>query len=266
MQKKGKAVKPVEIVRKPIIPGSWHGKDACQMALKRFFAFLGVTLVYVIAGTFFTFDALWARILTTVMIIACLSYYQYAVGAAKGEKDANYGEIIYSRHESGHAVECDRSFHRGKGLFAVLIGCAPYVLFALVFALVTQKVTYRLGTLPAWTQSMMQQTEFASGLAYYGSQPGMSAVDVMRVIDRAMILPFINITVSLDAEATLWMERLSPLLVLVVPVWYAVGYAQGLNYRARVNTGIKMGDERKKRRESKARRQRQRSNTPERLI
>lgn len=266
MHKNGKTAKTVEIVRKPIVPGSWHGRDARKMALKRFFAFLGITLIYLIAGTFFSFDALWARILSTVVIVGCLAYYQYAVGAAKGEKDASYGEIIYSRRESGHAVDADRSFHRGKGFFAALVGCAPYVLFALAFALIAQKTTYRLGALPAWTESMMHQTEFSAGLAYYGNQPGMSVVDVMRVIDRAMIFPFIGIVSPMGAEAALWMERLSPILVLVVPVWYGAGYAQGLNYRARVNTGIKMGDEKKKRRESKARRQRQRSKTPERLI
>lgn len=266
MQKNAKAQKPVEIVRKPIIYGSWHGKDAWKMAFKRFLAFWGITLIYVILGTFLTFDSLWARIVISAMILAGLAGYQYAAGAAKGEKDANYGEIIYGRRESGHEVQSERSFHCFKGFFAVLVGSVPFVLFALVFAFLTQKVTYRLGALPAWTESMMHQTEFGTALAYYHNQPGMGALDVMRVIDRAMVLPFVNISTMLGAEATLWAERLSPVLVLIVPVWYGVGYAQGLRYRARINTGIKLGDEKKKRRERKARRQRQRSNTPERLI
>ena len=113
----------------------------------------------------------------------------------------------------------------------------------------------------------MNQTEFGTALAYYTNQQVMSTLDILRVVDRAMILPFVNISMLWGAEATLWAERLSPLLILLVPIWYGIGYTQGLNLRARINTGIRMGDEKKKRRERKARRQRQRSNkSSERLI
>ena len=264
MQKKGK---PVEIVRKPIIEGSWHGKDAWKLALKRGLGFLGVTLVYLIAGTFFTFDSVWLRILASAIVIVGLAYYQYGAGAVKGEKDASYGENIYARRENGHEVDADRSFHKLKGFFAVLVGCAPFVIFTLIFALLTKPVTYRLSPLPAWTESMMNQTEFGTALAYYTNQQVMSTLDILRVVDRAMLLPFVNISMLWGAEATLWAERLSPLLILLVPIWYGIGYTQGLNLRARINTGIRMGDEKKKRRERKARRQRQRSNkSSERLI
>ena len=264
MQKK--APKTVEIVRKPIIYGSWHGEDARKLAAKKCLSFLGITIIYVIAGTFFGFRSVWMRAVTSAMIIVALSFHQYASGAAKGEKDASYGEIIHARREEGHPVQTDRSFHPFKGYFAVLVGSAPFLLFALIFAVLTEEVTYRLGSLPVWTESMMRQSEFGSALAYYNQQPGLGALGVMRVIDRAMVLPFVNVTMLIGTGATLLVERLSPLLILIAPIWYGVGYAQGLRLRTRINTGIKMGDDKKKRRERKARRQRQRSNTPERLI
>ena len=264
MQKK--AQKTVEVVRKPILYGSWHGRDARGLALKKGLSFLGITLVYVIAGTFLGFKSVWMRAVSSAMIVVALACYQYATGAAKGEKDASYGEIIYVRREEGHPVQTDRSFHPAKGFFAVLAGCAPFWLFALVFAFLTQEVTYRLGTLPVWTENMMRQSEFGAALAYYNLQPGLGAIGVMRVIDRAMVLPFVNVTTLIGSKATLLVERLSPILVMIAPIWYGIGYAQGLNLRAKVNTGIKMGDDKKKRRERKARKQRQRSNTPERLI
>jgi len=235
MQKK--AQKTVEVVRKPILYGSWHGKDARKMALKRALSFLGITLVYVIAGTFFGFESMWMRVAASAMIVVALSWYQYATGAAKGEKDASYGEIIHMRKAEGHAVETDRSFHPAKGFFAVLAGCAPFWLFALVFAFLTQEVTYRLGTLPVWTDSMMRQSEFGTALAYYNQQPGLGVIGVMRVIDRAMVLPFVNVTTLLGSKATLLVERLSPILIMITPIWYGIGYAQGLNLRAKVNTG-----------------------------
>ena len=58
----------------------------------------------------------------------------------------------------------------------------------------------------------------------------------------------------------------SPLFVLLAPLGYGLGYTQGRKLRDKINTGIKMGDDRKKRRERKARKQRQRSKSPERLI
>ena len=264
MQKK--AQKTVDVVRKPILYGSWHGKDALRLAVKKGLSFLGITLVYVIAGTFLTFQSLWMRAAASAMIIVALACYQYAMGCSKGEKDASYGEIIYSRKAEGHPVQMDRSFHPAKGFFSVLVGCAPFLAFAIVFACLTQEVTYRLGSLPVWTESMLRQSEFGTALGYYGQQPGLGTIGVMRVIDRAMVLPFVNVTTLMGSKATLFVERLSPILIMIVPVWYGIGYAQGLNLRAKVNTGIKMGDDKKKRRERKARRQRQQSKTPERLI
>lgn len=269
MQKKGNSQKPVEVVRKPIIPGSWHGKDAWKLAFKRMLSVLAISFIYLLAGAFLSFENFWARLLISVMIVFTVAYYQFASGVSQGQSDATYGEILYNRRESGHEIpkdEADRSFHRLKGLFAVAVGCAPFVLFTIAFACLTEETTYRLGVLPAWTSSMMEQTEFGAALEYYNNQPGMSALDVMRVIDRAMIMPFVNVATAIGADAALTAERLSPLFVLIAPMSYALGYTQGLNARARINTGIKMGDDKKKRRERKKRKQRQRSKTPERLI
>lgn len=269
MQNKAKQSKQVQLVRKPIIPGSWHGRDARKLALKRALSFLGITLLYVIAGALLSFNSLWARASVAVLIVGITMYYQVGVGMSQGQSDAAFGEILYSRRESGKEIpagECERSFHRFKGMFAVLAGCLPFVLFAVVFACMTEKSVYRLGALPSWTESLMLQTEFGTGLAYYAHQPGASAVDIMRIIDRAMIMPFVNVAISFGADAVLLAERLSPLLILIAPLGYGLGYMQGLNERARINTGIKMGDDKKKRREKKARKQRQRSKAPERLI
>lgn len=270
MQNKGKNKKPIEPVRKPIIQGSWHGKDAWKLARGRGFTMLALTFFYLIAGILLTMESLWARVLACVAVVGAAFYYLYISGLAQGQTDAAFGEILHDRRASGHDIpkdECERSFHPFKGWFAVAIGAIPFVLFALVFALMTRPVTYRLGALPAWTEGLMHQTEFGTGLGYYLNQPGMSALDVMRIIVRAMIMPFVNVAVALGTDAGLWAERLSPLLLLIAPMGYGFGYGQGLNYRVKVNTGIKLGDDKKKRKERKARKQRQRSaKGPEQLI
>ena len=270
MQNKAKNKKVVEPVHRPIVQGSWHGKDAWKLARGRGFTMVALIFFYLIAGILLTMDSLWARVLTCVAVVGAAFYYLYISGLAQGQTDAAFGEILHDRRATGHDVpqeESERSFHPLKGWFAVAIGMLPFVLFTLVFAVMTRPVTYRLGTLPAWTEGLMQQTEFGSGLNYYLNQPGMAALDVMRIIVRAMIMPFVNVAVTFGAEAALWTERLSPLLVLIAPMGYGVGYSQGLNYRVQVNTGIKLGDDKKKRKERKARKQRQRSaKGPEQLV
>lgn len=269
MQNKTKKTKPTELVQKPIIRGSWNGKDAWKLAFKRMIVMLAVIVIYLIAGVMLAFDGMWSRILSCIFTVFVTAYYLYGSGVAKGQTDAAFGEILYEREKNGHAIteeDRQRSYHPLKGLFAVLVGAVPFVIFAIVFACITEKYTYQLGSLPAWASSLTAQTEFGDALSYYNVQTSMTAVDIMRIVDRAMILPFINVASYFGNGAVLLAERLSPVLILVAPAGYAIGYAQGLNFRTRINTGIKMGDDKKKRRERKARKQRQKSKAPERLI
>jgi len=272
MQNKG-TKKPVELVRKPIIQGSWHGKDARRIAVKRGLSVLATTAIYLFGSLFLGFDALWGRILMCVVFAGGIMYYQYVNGINQGENDTAYGEIIYARRESGRNVadsECERSFHPMKGLFASVAGAAPFVVFAAVYAFMAEPVYYSIGVLPGWADGLMNQTEFYTGLAYYAVKDSMGAIGVMRVIDRAMIMPFVNVASAIGPEAVLLAERLSPLLVLLSPLGYGLGYLNGQHLRDQVNTGIKLGDDRKKKREMKARKKRQRqqrtAKKPEQLV
>ena len=273
MQKNKGNQKPVEIVRKPIVPGSWHGKDARRLAYRRFLSVLATTAVYLFGSILLSIDALWGRILMAFALAGGATYYQYVLGITQGENDAAYGEILYGRKQEGVTVpesECDRSYHAAKGFFASLIGAAPFVLFALVYAFMAKPVYYSLGVLPSWTESMMSQTEFATGLVHYTIRDGFGVLDGMRILARAMIMPFVNIASYFGNQAVLLAERLSPLMVLLSPLGYAVGYLRGQHLRDMVNTGIKMGDDRKKKREIKARKKRQRqqkaSRGPQQLV
>lgn len=264
MQNKGKQ-QPVEIVRKPILQGSWHGKDARKIAFKRFMSVIATTAIYLFGSILLGMDALWGRILMGVTLVVGVTYYQYVHGLNQGENDTAYGEIIYARRESGKTVpaeECERSFHPMKGLFAALVGSAPFVLLTLVFAFMAKPVYYAINVLPSWAEGLMTQTEFAAGLSYYAVSETMAVVDIMRVIVRSMIMPFVNIASSFGVDEMLLVERLSPILVLISPLGYGIGYMGGQRLRDQVNTGIKMGDERKKKREMKARKKRQRQQRP----
>lgn len=267
MQKKG--VKKPEIVRKPILAGSWHGRDAWRLAGKRLLALVFTTMLYLLTGAFMNFESLWARIAACMIIVGVAVYYQFYQGVTQGENDAAFAEIMYTRQAEGREIapsDRERCFHPFKGYFATLVGCAPVLLFAIVFACLTKPVEYTLGVLPGWTGGMMMQSEFGDALRYYETQSGFGALEIVRMIDRALVMPFINVAVSCGIHATVLVERLSPLLLLIAPLGYGVGYSQGHAMRTRINTGIKMGVDKKTRRERKARKQRQRSKSPERLI
>ncbi|MCI6040074.1 MAG: hypothetical protein MR742_06090 [Clostridiales bacterium] len=266
---KGKAKKPVVEVKKPILRGSWHGKDAWKLAFKRMLSVLAVTVIYLIAGMLLSFESLWGRLLSCIGIVGLAVYYQYYQGTMRGENDAAFGEIMYVRQESGRPVGKDdraRCFHPFKGMFAALVGAAPFVVFTVIYAALARPITYTLGVLPSWTEALMRQSEFANALSYYESVGTLGVMDILRVVDRTLIMPFVNVFSYVSNDAALLAERLSPLFVLIAPLAYGLGYTQGTKMRDKINTGIKMGDDKKKRRERKERKQRQRSKAPERLI
>lgn len=262
--------KKVKEVRKPYLTGSWHGKDAWKRGGKYVLSVLIITLVYLISSVILGFDSLAGRIIVAVMVVFALGYYQYAQGMAQGEKDTALGETMYNREQEGKTVapeDRERCFHPLKGFFIAAIGVLPFVLFTAVFACITTENSYSLGVLPGWTENLLMQNEFGDALAYYGNRTGLQTMDILRVIDRAMVMPFASIGAYLGNHAALVVERISPLLVLIVPAGFGLGYLQGVNARIRVNTAIKLGVDKKKRKERKARKQRQQQRKkPEQLI
>lgn len=265
-----KTTKPkVEKVEKPYLTGSFCGKDAWKEVPKRLLAVLGIALLYFIGSVLISFDSLIGRAIAAFLIVGLVIYYQLLKGMSQGAADVAYGEMMYDRKEQGKSLDkadSDRCFHRLKGFFEAFMGTLPFVLLALVFAIITKPLTYTLGVLPSWTGELMLQDEFGDALRYYAQTASFTAEGVLRIIVRAMTMPFVSVATAMGDSATLWAERLSPLLVLVGPMCYGVGYLFGPNQRTRINTGIKMGDDKKRRKERKARKQRRQSKAPERLI
>ncbi len=261
--------KPIQEVVKPLLIGSWHGRDAWKQGLKLMLNMLFVSLIYLILSLLLTFDALFLRVITALVLIATAAGYLYANGVSAGEGDAGFGEIMYLRDQEGRAITAEdreRCFHPAKGLFAVLVGAAPYLIITLIFACVTTQSTYQLGVLPSWLTRYTRQSGIGDALQYYQGRGGIELITIVRIVVRCMTMPFINVAVGLGDVATLWAERLTPIWVLIAPMGYAYGYAQGIKMRTKINTGIAIGEQKKKRRERKARRERSKSRSPQQLI
>ena len=81
--------------------------------------------------------------------------------------------------------------------------------------------------------------------------------DVLRLIVRMSIMPYVNLVGSTNKDGLLLLERFSPLLALIPGLVYGWGYTQGVAVRSQVHTDIAAGKRKQKRKEKKARQQRQ---------
>jgi hypothetical protein len=86
------------------------------------------------------------------------------------------------------------------------------------------------------------------------------------MIVRVAVMPFVSLVGAENRDGMLLVERLSPLLVLLPAAAYGTGYLQGRKERTKIHTGIAQSNQKRIRREKKARKARAaRSRTPEQL-
>ena len=135
-----------------------------RLALKRMLSMLAVTVIYLIAGMLLSFESLWGRLLSCIAVAGLVSYYQYYQGMVRGGKTTPplRKSCIPARRADVPSKRTTRArcFHPFKGMFAALVGAAPFVAFAVVYAVLTRPITYTLGVLPSWTEALMRQSEF----------------------------------------------------------------------------------------------------------
>ena len=268
MQTKAKNPKPAEMIEKPITLGSWHGKDAVKAALKTMLSLFGVTLICFVLSLMLNFENKILCVVANLAVVLVGIVFLRSSGLNKGESDAAYAEIMYERDKQGKEVtseDKERCFHPMKGFYIAMIAALPLIVITLVYALFAQPSVFKLGALPSWTTSLLRQTEMGDALSYYGLNNHLSFMDAYRIVDRALVMPYMSIATVLGTSAQTIAERLSPLLSLIAPLGYALGYAQGLKIRKQINTGIVIGVKNKRRKQRRERQNRQRKQ-PEQLI
>lgn len=265
-----KPTMPVPEVLKPTLTGSWHGKDAVRLGWKMMLSTLFITFFYLVLSMLLSFNSVTLRIGFGIMLVLAGASYMFYNGVSAGQADAAYGEIMYQRVAEGKPVsekERARCYHPAKGFFAAVMGATPYMLLAFSLALLAVEETYSLGALPGWLTAYTRQSGMGDALAYYREPVITPALLIsLRVAVRSMVMPVINVAVLLGKTAILWAERLSPIWVMLAPLGFGFGYRAGIRQRIKINTGIAIGDQRKKKRERKERRARQKRETPDRLI
>ena len=104
--------------------------------------------------------------------------------------------------------------------------------------------------------------EIAQPLAYYQQTVAFTGVDVVRMITRLCIFPYMNIVTVDNAAGVLVLDRISPLLILLPALGYMAGYCMGPRSRAMTPGSIGRNNRRRARQQKKAARARkQKDNT-----
>ncbi|MBR5231213.1 MAG: hypothetical protein IKW00_03070 [Clostridia bacterium] len=255
-KKNKKGMKPVYM---PYLRGNVASKAAAKRAGKTFGFMVMFVFIYLMLGGALTFDNTFLRVLLNLGLLLAGMMLLYNEGANQGETDVGFGEILQKRLDEGKNVpqsERDLCYHPMKGVFTAAIAAIPFFAVSTVFAFIAQKQGYVLGALPSWVSSYESQTEISQALAYYTVATPLTLEDILRVIVRVINFPFVTMVGVNSNDLMYLVDKLSPILCLVMPIAYAVGYLRGPFLRALVHGNIRVSRRKHNRREQKARKER----------
>ncbi len=246
-------------IRKPYLRGRAVSAMAVRRGL-RVFAYLIVSAVlFLFLGQLLALESAWLRTLLNLAVIIAFCGLLFGEGARMGEGDVTFAEIALNRKSEGRALapgDLSRCYHPAKGFLTALAGAFPLMLLCLAYAFMAQESRYTLGTLPSWLTAYENRADVALALSYYGERAGLQIADLMRMAVRLLVFPYVNLLGSGSGAGMLLVERLSPALLLIAPLFYGLGYTQGERYRALVHGGIAVNQRKAEKRRKKQRPQR----------
>lgn len=246
--------KKMPVVKKPYYKGNaWVNKNIKE-ALKVLAYFLFFSVLYVIAGSALNFDAFLLRLVPNLLLVVICGGIMYTKGASLGENDAALGEIVHARLESGKEVdEKDKklSFHPLRGWLIFLVAVLPILLITVPSALGAHKQVYEMQSLPSWVSAYQSNEEIYAPLAFHDVKHPMQLMDLLQYISRLLIFPFVNIFGTDNLDTLLVLDKLAPILAILVGVAFPVGYMGGPFYRARVHGDIARNNRKAKKKQQK---------------
>ena len=264
-----KSKKPVKPVEKPFLTGSPADERTVRSALAFFGVMILTVFVSFLVCTMMNMGSDLLRIGLNLAVVILVMFIFYNNAVSRGAEAVARGEILWQRQGEGLPVSASAAavgFHPLKGYLTGFLGTPPFLIAAAVLAVVTKKQTTGYGALPGWMSAFQQRSEIGDALVAYTAREGLQFTDILRLLVRIVIMPFISMTGSENRDGLLLAERLSPLLTLLPALAFGTGYLQGRRERTRIHTGIaenRRSRARKEKRERKARTQRPK--TPEQL-
>lgn len=190
-----------------------------------------MTILIVVLGFMLTgvqaIEAYWIRAAigsVTGFAIALLMYFE---GVNSGVMDINASRTCAQAAKDGRQLsekEDAACYHPIKALCAALMVFGLPLVLAVIVALNAKEYTYVIQTLPTWlTSTYGARSDVMGPLAAYSQQGGMMIIDWMRMLVRLFELPLINLFED-PQKMTALIDRLSPLMLSVLPLAYMLGY------------------------------------------
>ena len=248
--------KPVQKITKPYLTGAPTDENTLRQALRFFGMMLLVLFMTLLVCSMTGFNSMPLRIIVNMFIEVLILFVLYSKGSDLGTDAVARGEILYQHEQKGMEIsQSERRipFHKLKGFIIGLAGSLLFLICGLIIALTAQKQMTTAGALPSWMDAYLRRAEFRDALSMYTQTTGLSFTDIMRILVRVMLMPFISMAGSENSDLLLMVERLSPLLVLLPAFAYGTGYLSGPAKRTQVHSEIA---ENKRRRISKEKKER----------
>ncbi len=251
--------KPVPQVKKPFVTGAPTDERTVPGALSFFGVLVLAGFMSFLVCSMLNMDSNILRIVLNLMAEALILVIFFNNAVGRGADAVARGEILYQKQEKGQRVAASEKaicFHPLKGYLTGILGTIPVLLCAIVLAVTARRQVTGYGALPGWISAYQQRTEVGDALIAYSIHGGMSVTDILRIIVRIAVMPFVSMVGSENRDALLLVERLSPILVLLPALASGTGYLQGRNVRTKIHTGIAQSRKTRARKERKARKAR----------
>ena len=242
------------LVYKPYLKGNVYDLPAMKRGLRLLAYFLMFAFLYLVVGSALQFDNRFFRVLMNILMVLICGAIVYMDGAKLGEAEVAFGEIAYTRQQTGKDIggkDRERCYHPLKGVMIALWAAVPIIALTLPHALTAVKQVYSLQTLPKWVSGFSSQSQVTAPLQYYDRQISLTALDILRMLTRVLTFPFVNIASLENTDALLLVDRLSPLLACVPLIGFPLGYMSGPRSRAMVHGDISANKQRANRRRKK---------------
>jgi len=224
--KKSKAAKK----KRPLRRARRWGSQLPPMMGKLLGTLLAVTVMGLMFSALQAIESLILRVSISVAILAGVVLLYMNDGMNKGAADAAASRYYVSAGERGIALEEKDDaacYHPLKALCAAAAVFAIPVALAVIVAFCAKEYTYTMQDLPLWlTDTYGSRADVTAPLGAYSVQQSMGAIDWIRLIVRVPVLLMVNLFPDAQTMSAA-IDRLSPLMMLVYPLSYVVGYLLG---------------------------------------
>lgn len=229
-QKSSNATKTKKRAKKPVRLARRWGKEVLPMARKLAVLTLAIVLLGLMFSALQAVGIYWVRFVLSALLAGGMLLILYTEGVSCGVANVSASRQYVQMEAEGRKLtdkEDAACYHPLKALSACAVMYAIPLLLAIYLAFNAEEYTYTLQSIPSWlTQTYAGRSDVLAPLAAYSQTVALTATDVIRMIVRLFELFFVNFF-SDPQQMTGMIDRLSPLLVALLPLSYVAGYLCG---------------------------------------